>query len=94
MIQRKYLKRKIDNQLLTWKENIDHFPLIVSGARQVGKSSSILHFAHDYYESVIGINFIDHPEYKQISENGYSSTSITAKSILSNISRPFFLQVF
>lgn len=77
MIKKKYLKRKIDNQLLTWKENIDHFPLIVSGARQVGKSSSILHFAHDYYESVIEINFIDHPEYKQIIENGYSATSIT-----------------
>lgn len=35
-----YLKRKIDNFLTNWKNDIDHSPLIVKGARQIGKSST------------------------------------------------------
>ena len=89
MIEKKYLKRKIDKELVTWKENEDHFPLIVSGARQVGKSSSILHFANKYYESVIEINFIDHPQFKQIIEDGYSASSITKLISLLNPNAEF-----
>ena len=77
MINKKYLKRKIDEKLIKWKESEDHLPLIVSGARQVGKSSSILHFANTHYKNVIEINFIDHPEYKKILDDGYSAKAIT-----------------
>lgn len=40
-----YLKRKIDDYLIAWKEEADHKPLIVKGPRQVGKTESILRFA-------------------------------------------------
>ena len=39
------LKRKIDNILIDWKNRSNHKPLIVKGARQVGKTMSIRHFA-------------------------------------------------
>ena len=37
-----YLKRKIDTYLKEWKGNKDKKPLIVKGARQIGKTESIL----------------------------------------------------
>ena len=87
MINKKYLKRKIDEKLIKWKESEDHLPLIVSGARQVGKSSSILHFANTHYKNVIEINFIDHPEYKKILDDGYSAKAITKIISLLQISK-------
>ena len=72
-----YLKRKADTFLEGWKANPDRYPLIVKGARQVGKTESIRRFAAAYYENVIEINFITNPEYKSITEEGFSAESIT-----------------
>ena len=47
------LKRKIDSYLLDWKKNPDRMPLIIKGARQIGKTSSIEHFAKTYKYFVI-----------------------------------------
>lgn len=38
-----YYARKIDTFLQDWKNDPDHLPLIVKGARQIGKTESILH---------------------------------------------------
>lgn len=38
------LKRKVDNYLKKWKDNLTHLPLIISGARQIGKTTSIRKF--------------------------------------------------
>ena len=40
-----YLRRKIDDFLMDWKAKSDRKPLIVRGARQVGKTEAILQFA-------------------------------------------------
>ena len=40
-----YLKRKIDTYLVHWKKDTERKPLIVKGARQVGKTESIRRFA-------------------------------------------------
>lgn len=77
-----YLKRKIDSFLVSWKENPERKPLIIKGARQVGKTKSILNFASSHYDSVVSINFAEDPIYKQIIENGYS-----ADAVIKNISR-------
>lgn len=76
-----YLKRKIDSYLINWKSS-KHKPLIIKGARQVGKTESIRHFAQSNYDSIIEINFVSEPVYKQIVENGY-----TPEAIIKNISR-------
>ena len=70
------LKRKIDNYLVEWKNNPNRLPLIIKGARQIGKTTSILNFARNNYKNVIEINFFEHPEYKQIFSNGYSPDNI------------------
>ena len=71
-----YLKRKVDVFLKVWKEDPDRKPLIIKGARQVGKTEAIRHFAHDVYESVVEINFYEEPIYKSIIENGFKPDSI------------------
>ena len=71
-----YLKRKIDAYLLNWKSS-EHKPLIIKGARQVGKTESIRHFAQNNYDNIVEINFVSDPVYKQIIENGYTPVSYT-----------------
>ena len=71
-----YLKRKIDAFLQTWFHNPDKKPLIVKGARQIGKTRSVQQFASEYYDNVIEINFIESPRYKTILEDGYETDLI------------------
>lgn len=77
-----YIKRKIDTYLIEWKSNPDKKPLIVKGARQVGKTESIRRFAETQYENIIEINFVEQPIYKGIIADGYKTDDI-----IKNISR-------
>ena len=49
--------RKIAGQLLAWKESPFRKPLLLQGARQVGKTYSVLEFARENYENVAYFNF-------------------------------------
>lgn len=51
------MKRKILNDLMKWKENLHKKPLIIKGARQVGKTYIIREFAQEAYEDLVEINF-------------------------------------
>lgn len=79
-----YLKRKIDKYLVEWKRNGDRYPLIVKGARQIGKTESILHFAKANYENVVYINFVESPNYRKITTDGYSPELIRKNISLLN----------
>ena len=72
----KLLKRKIDKYLLDWKNNPEKKPLIVKGARQIGKTESIRAFANANYESVIEINFVLQKKFRAIFDDGYEVDSI------------------
>lgn len=69
------LKRKIDRFLEKWKAEPDRKPLIIKGARQVGKTYSIEKFAKTY-ESFIEVNFVTDPEFRQIFSSGFSTDAI------------------
>ena len=45
---KKYFKRTIDDELLTWKNDKNHKVLLLRGARQVGKSSSVKNLAKQF----------------------------------------------
>lgn len=77
----KLLKRKIETYLTDWKNNPDRKPLIVKGARQVGKTRSIEWFASQNYASVIQINFVEQKKYRAIFDDGFE-----VDAILKNIS--------
>lgn len=71
-----YLKRKIDLYLSKWKMNQDKKPLIIKGPRQVGKTESITRFGFNNYKSVVYINFVEEPNYKLITTDGYKTQDI------------------
>lgn len=71
-----YLKRKIDLFLVNWKNNPDRKPLIVQGARQIGKTKSITKFAQNHYDNFIYINFVLQEEYRTIFDGGYEVDKI------------------
>ena len=69
------LKRKVDLYLKEWKKTANRKPLIISGARQIGKTTSIREFGKTY-KSFIEINFITMPQFKKIFQNGYNVKEI------------------
>lgn len=77
----KLLKRKIDKYLTDWKNKPDRKPLIIKGARQIGKTRSVEWFAGQNYASVIEINFIEQKKYREIFNDGFE-----VDAILKNIS--------
>ncbi|SCA63753.1 hypothetical protein SCG7109_BA_00090 [Chlamydiales bacterium SCGC AG-110-M15] len=56
------MKRAIEEELWAWKDQLKRCPLIVRGARQVGKSYLIESFGKQAFESCLVINFEMHPE--------------------------------
>ena len=60
------LKRKIYNDLLSWKASEKKLCLLVKGARQVGKTFIIDLFARENYKHYTTINFDRNPAYKTI----------------------------
>lgn len=81
MDMEKLLKRKIDKYLTDWKNRPDKKPLIIKGARQIGKTRSVEWFAGQNYASVIEINFIEQKKYREIFNDGFE-----VDAILKNIS--------
>lgn len=71
-----YLRRKIDKFLEDWKKDEDRKPLIIKGARQIGKTESIKHFAKKNYSNFVEINFVEEPKYKGIIADGYKTDDI------------------
>ena len=82
------LKRKAYSRLLEWKENPNSKPLIISGARQVGKSYIIRKFGESEYTNFIEINLFQRNDitelYKTLdtSENKFKTLSVLLKADL------------
>ena len=53
------MKRQIYNELMVWKNKKDRKPLVILGARQVGKTWIMRHFGKQEYENVAYINCDD-----------------------------------
>lgn len=79
------LRRKIDDYLVEWKNSKDKMPLIVRGARQIGKTDAIEYFAKNNYKYIVEINFALQKEYKTIFDQGFEvDTIINNISIINN----------
>ena len=80
----KLLRRKVDEFLIDWKNNSDKKPLIIKGARQIGKTESIKNFAKNNYKNVIEINFVLQKQYKDIFDDGFEVDTIIKNISLRN----------
>ena len=78
------LKRKIDDFLIEWKNDKNKLPLIVKGARQIGKTDAIENFAKTNYESIIEINFALQKQYRSIFDDGFDVDTIVKNISLIN----------
>ena len=74
------LKRKVMTFLEKWKRNPEKKSLLISGARQVGKTFIVRRFAEANYTSFIELNFLEDPSLTDI-----FSGALDWKSILTNI---------
>ena len=70
------LSRKMDNYLLKWKSDKNRMPLIVKGARQIGKTNAIRYFGKNNYRVFVEINFALNPGFKTIFDNGFNVDEI------------------
>lgn len=71
------MKRKILQQLINWKNNPKRMPLIVNGARQVGKTYILKEFGNRNYSQVVYINLETN-----LSVNSYFDTDINPLRII------------
>jgi predicted AAA+ superfamily ATPase len=76
------MKRDIEKDLLRWKESKGKMPLLLRGARQVGKSYIVEKFAKENFKNFIVLNFEQHPEYKQCFESLETEKIINAIELL------------
>lgn len=74
------MQREIINDLIKWKESKNRKPLIIHGARQVGKTYIIKQFGKEYYNNLIYVNFETN---KELSEQ--IGDSIDAKYIINKL---------
>jgi uncharacterized protein len=82
-----YFSRDIDHQLITWKKDVHHKPLLLRGARQVGKSSAVRHLG-ETFEYFLEVNFERNPDIKQL-----FGGSLNPKEICSKLSAIYNLPI-
>ena len=78
------MDRKIMDYLKNWKESPHRKPLILQGARQVGKTYSVLEFGRNYYENVVYFNFETNPKLNETFEENIAPDYLIP--VLSHIS--------
>lgn len=59
------MKRHVEHHLVAWKVSKQRSPLLLRGARQVGKTYLVESFARTHFEQTISINFEKNPEYAE-----------------------------
>ena len=72
------MKRDLYQKLLLWKDNPDRKPLVIKGARQVGKTYLIQEFGNHEFEHFIILNADKDPRVREIFERGFRVDRILA----------------
>lgn len=70
------MERLIFNELKKWKDNPEHKPLVLMGARQVGKTWTMKHFAKKCFKNFVYISFVDSKEAHLIFEKTCSKNDL------------------
>ena len=73
------MEREIIKDLIKWKESKNRKPLIVHGARQVGKTYIIKQFGKKYYDNLIYVNFETNKEFSSQIEDDINAKYLINK---------------
>ena len=67
-----YFERKMDTTLAKWKKDPNRHPLLLTGIRGAGKTTTVLHFANNSYENVLYLNLENEESNEFIQEATFS----------------------
>ncbi|MDI6731850.1 MAG: ATP-binding protein [Candidatus Margulisbacteria bacterium] len=81
------MKRDIEFELMKWKQKSDRYPLLVRGARQVGKSYLVENFARSNFDNYLTINFELQTQAKKCFD------SLDPKNVINNLQLLFGVKV-
>ena len=85
-----YFKRHIDDKLLEWKNDARRKPLLIRGARQVGKSTAVRELGKQF-RHFAEVNLEKHPDLRQLfTENINVKTTSSTIKIPARMSRTVF----
>lgn len=82
------MKRNLMEKLVRWKDKVEKSPLLLLGARQVGKTFLLNQFAKENYEEVVYINFEINPNKKDMFEK-----DLNPKRIIEEIELDIFKKI-
>ena len=93
------IKRKIDSYLADFFE-YDNKALLLTGARQIGKTYSVRRFGHEHFDSFIEINFLENPDLVRVFSKAKNSqdillrlSTVTPHELIKNHTLIFFDEV-
>ena len=75
------MERKMMDSLRAWKENPRRMPLLLDGARQVGKTYTALTFGKEYYKNTVYFNMEDSSEIQAIFERDFNFVLASQKAL-------------
>lgn len=81
------LKRKMSQRLLDWKRTKTNQGILITGARQVGKTSVVESFGAEHYDAVVKVDFVERPEAVEIISGARSLEDLLVR-ITALASRP------
>lgn len=67
-----YFERKMDITLVKWKKDSNRHPLLLTGIRGAGKTTTVLHFVNDSYENVLYLNLENEESNEFVQEATFS----------------------
>ncbi len=73
------IPRAITPLLIEWKNNSDRKPLIIRGARQVGKTHAVTSFGKKYFKHCFSLNFEKDRDYQKLFETSQSISKLLAE---------------
>ena len=77
------MQREIERELSAWQQLAEHLPLLIRGARQVGKTYVIEKIGKQHFENIVTVNFEYQPAYQRCFETLNPHEIINAISLLS-----------
>ena len=74
------MERSITKKLLSWKSHANRKPLIIRGARQVGKTWSIIDFGMNHFKGLVHVVDLEkHPDWHRIFQNNLVTSNILSE---------------
>lgn len=83
------MKRSITKKLLNWKNSVYRKPLIIYGARQIGKTYTVLDFGKREYENIVYCNFENDKKLQTIFKQ-----DLNPKRIIESLQVYFSISIF